>query len=89
VKSAPVRTCVGCGSRAPQGQLVRLVAAGRDLVLDPRRRLPGRGAWLHREPACWGAFVERRGTVRSLRSTPSREAREALRSALMSAEGMH
>lgn len=89
MKSAPIRTCVGCGARAPQADLVRLVASGRDLVLDPRRRLPGRGAWLHRDPACWGAFVQRRGAVRSLRSTPSREAREALRSALMSAEGIH
>jgi uncharacterized protein len=89
VKAAPVRTCVGCGARARQAELVRLVAAGRDLVLDPRRRLPGRGAWLHREPVCWDTFVQRRGVVRSLRSTPSREAREALRAALKSAGGIH
>ena len=87
MKVAPIRTCVGCGVRAPQADLIRLVAAGERLVLDARRRLPGRGAWLHREPACWGTFVQRRGPVRSLRSTPGREAREALRDALMSAEG--
>jgi predicted RNA-binding protein YlxR (DUF448 family) len=82
VTAAPIRTCVGCGARSPQGHLMRFVAAGDALVVDPRRRLPGRGAWLHRQPSCWNAFVQRRGTVRSLRAAPSRPAREALRDAL-------
>ena len=43
-----------------------------------RAAQPGRGAYLHREPACWAAFVRRRGAVRSLRATPSRATREAL-----------
>ena len=78
----PIRTCVGCGARAPQGELVRFVALASALALDGRRRQPGRGAYLHREPACWAAFVGRRGAVRSLRATPSRVAREALRDTL-------
>ena len=87
--ASPVRTCVGCGARAPQQRLVRFVAAAGGLALDARRRLPGRGAWLHREPACWSAFVQRRGAVRSLRTTPSREARQALRDVLMASGETH
>src|SRR5688572_24416279 len=45
---APVRTCVGCGRRRPQAELVRCALVDRDgvpgAVVD--RRAPGRGAWL-------------------------------------------
>ncbi|HJW71157.1 MAG TPA: YlxR family protein [Candidatus Binatia bacterium] len=83
--AVPIRTCVGCGACAPQAALVRFVATASGLALDTRRRLPGRGAWLHREPGCWGAFVQRRGAVRSLRADPGRAAREALRDVFMTA----
>jgi predicted RNA-binding protein YlxR (DUF448 family) len=83
VTSVPVRTCVGCGARSPQVALIRFAVSGNALALDPRRRLGGRGAWLHRDAACWGEFVQRRGAVRSLRANPSRAAREALRQALV------
>jgi uncharacterized protein len=78
VTKPPIRTCVGCGARAPQSELVRFVVLASVLALDGRCRQPGRGAYLHRESTCWAAFVRRRGTVRSLRATPSRAAREAL-----------
>ncbi len=86
MKGAPVRTCVGCGRRSPQAELVRFVATEGTLVLDPRHRLPGRGAWLHRLPACWGDFVQRRGAIRSLRAAPPRAARQALRDTLATGE---
>jgi predicted RNA-binding protein YlxR (DUF448 family) len=73
---------VGCGQRASQADLVRFVTVDTGLRLDPHRRLPGRGAWLHRVPRCWDAFVQRRGVVRSLRATPTHVAREALRTEL-------
>jgi predicted RNA-binding protein YlxR (DUF448 family) len=82
VTHGPVRTCVGCGQRVSQADLVRFVSADTTLKIDSRRRLPGRGAWLHRAPACWDAFVQRRGAVRSLRMTPTHVAREALRADL-------
>src|SRR5262249_60654822 len=72
VRAAPVRTCVGCGRRSPQAELVRFVARQGRLVLDPRRRLGGRGAWLHRLPGCWGEFVERRGGGRRPPGGPAR-----------------
>jgi len=82
VSAAPIRTCVGCGQRAPQSLLVRIVARGESLRPDPARRLPGRGGYLHPSPACWAGFVRRRGPVRSLRLTPPRAERERLVAAL-------
>ena len=78
----PIRTCVGCGQRAPQATLVRMVAMGDGLRLDPRRRAPGRGGYLHRAPACWDGFRRRRGRVRSLDLTPGHAVRERLVAAL-------
>ncbi|MCW5891892.1 MAG: YlxR family protein [bacterium] len=80
--AGPVRSCAGCGARAPQQALVRFVAVAGALVLDPRRRRPGRGAYLHRDASCAQSFIARRGPVRSLRCNPARAAREALVGAL-------
>ncbi len=74
----PVRTCVGCGGRAPQRSLLRFAGGPAGLRLDGRRRTPGRGAYLHASPECWHAFTRRRGPVRSLRSTPAPAERAAL-----------
>jgi predicted RNA-binding protein YlxR (DUF448 family) len=66
-----VRTCVGCRSRAPASTLLRVVAviqAGvATLVPDPRHRLPGRGAYLHVDPACLAKAERRRAFGRALR----------------------
>ncbi|MGN6373016.1 MAG: YlxR family protein [Solirubrobacteraceae bacterium] len=51
-----MRRCVGCGRTAPKGELVRLasVAGGAGnpmtVIVDARGTLPGRGAYLCREP---------------------------------------
>jgi predicted RNA-binding protein YlxR (DUF448 family) len=74
----PIRTCTGCGDRAPQRTLVRFVAAAGTLRLDDHREAPGRGAYLHRSADCWAAFARRRGPVRSLRMMPARPERERL-----------
>jgi len=67
----PTRTCVGCRKRAPATELTRFVAAGsgNDLRLqpDPNRRLPGRGAHLHPDPACFALAERRRAFGRALR----------------------
>ncbi|MEU8664274.1 YlxR family protein [Actinoplanes philippinensis] len=69
----PTRTCVGCRKRAPADHLLRFVAAdsGGDLRLlpDPARRLPGRGAHLHPDPACFAQAERRRAFGRALRLT--------------------
>jgi hypothetical protein len=37
------------------------------VVPDPRRRAPGRGAWLHRDPRCVALAERRRAFARALR----------------------
>jgi len=51
--TGPVRSCVVCRGKGERGELLRMVAdeAGR-LRLDPRRILPGRGAWVHPSSGC-------------------------------------
>jgi predicted RNA-binding protein YlxR (DUF448 family) len=79
----PIRTCVGCGQRSPQTELIRFVAGVEGtLELDGGRRAGGRGAYLHADAACWRSFAGRRGPIRSLRANPSRPARVALCEAL-------
>ena len=63
----PVRTCVGCRARAAEPELVRVVAVRGACVPDPAARLPGRGAYLHPDPACLDLAERRRALPRALR----------------------
>ncbi|WP_261164771.1 YlxR family protein [Microbacterium sp. Marseille-Q6965] len=63
----PVRTCVGCRTRAPRASLLRVVAVGSELVLDERGSMSGRGAWVHATRECVENAIRRRAFVRALR----------------------
>ena len=63
----PVRTCVGCGRKAPQSDLRRFTARGGVLTADFGRRLPGRGAYTCRSAACFERARARRAFARTLR----------------------
>ncbi|HEY6005740.1 MAG TPA: YlxR family protein [Anaeromyxobacter sp.] len=62
----PIRTCVGCGAKAGQDELVRLRIEGERVVIDRERR-GGRGAWLHPSGACLDRAVRRRALSRAFR----------------------
>lgn len=77
-RTGPERTCIGCRGVAPAAELLRYVAVDGVLVADPRRRLPGRGAHLHREgdqagarprATCVAMARRRRAFGRALRVT--------------------
>ncbi|BBE22320.1 hypothetical protein MN0502_12030 [Arthrobacter sp. MN05-02] len=67
----PTRTCVGCRRRDRQSHVMRVVArpiGGQDVaVLDERRRLSGRGAWLHPDTACMESAIKRKAFHRAFR----------------------
>lgn len=62
----PIRSCVGCGRKAPQSSLVRFVA--KDGVLTADRKAPGRGAYTCRRLACVERAIARRSFNRVLRT---------------------
>jgi predicted RNA-binding protein YlxR (DUF448 family) len=64
-----VRTCVGCGRKAPQRELVRFVVADGLLEHDPMARKPGRGAYTCLRRACFERATSRRAFARTLRRT--------------------
>jgi uncharacterized protein len=66
-RAVPIRTCIGCGERAAKPDLVRVVAAGSELVPDVAMRLPGRGAYLHLSLACLERAQRRKAFQRALR----------------------
>jgi uncharacterized protein len=63
----PIRTCAGCGRKAPKAELVRFVARGG--VLTPGRSVPGRGVYTCRRLACFERASTRRAFSRTLRRT--------------------
>jgi predicted RNA-binding protein YlxR (DUF448 family) len=63
----PIRSCIGCGRKAPQGQLVRFAAVDGQLV--PGAGMPGRGAYTCRRLPCFERAVSRRAFNRTLRKT--------------------
>ena len=63
--STPVRTCAGCGRKAPKESLVRFVE--RDGVLTPSERGTGRGVYTCRRLSCFERAAERRAFSRTLR----------------------
>jgi predicted RNA-binding protein YlxR (DUF448 family) len=67
--TVPVRTCAGCGRRAPQAELLRFTASDGVLVADESRRLPGRGVYTCRSAACFAQARERNAFTRRLRAT--------------------
>ena len=59
--------CVGCRLRVVADGLLRVVVVDGVLTPDPRRRLPGRGAWLHLAPECLDRAERRSAFPRALR----------------------
>jgi predicted RNA-binding protein YlxR (DUF448 family) len=74
LRPQPERTCVGCRGRAPQRELVRLVAADPMGVRpDPTGKAPGRGAYLHPDAACLRLALRRGALAQALRTRLSDE----------------
>jgi predicted RNA-binding protein YlxR (DUF448 family) len=66
--SEPIRTCAGCGRKAPKADLRRFVArAGRLAAAGPTD--PGRGAYTCNRLQCFERAASRRAFSRVLHAT--------------------
>ncbi|WP_347354967.1 YlxR family protein [Intrasporangium sp.] len=75
-RAEPSRTCVGCRRTDSWSALLRVVAdqaadgvppSGATILgPDPRRRKPGRGAWMHPTFECFELAVRRKAFGRAL-----------------------
>jgi predicted RNA-binding protein YlxR (DUF448 family) len=65
--SEPIRTCAGCGRKAPQEELRRFVA--REGVLTASPHGEGRGVYTCRRLACFERAAARRAFARTLKET--------------------
>jgi predicted RNA-binding protein YlxR (DUF448 family) len=63
----PIRTCAGCGRKAPQGELIRFAA--REGALSPAPKLPGRGVYTCRSLVCFERATAGSAFNRVLRQT--------------------
>lgn len=73
----PERTCLGCGDKDDQINLIRItIGADGELISDPRGY--GRGGYLHHRHDCWQAFLRRKNTQRGFRVNISKEAKQKL-----------
>jgi len=62
----PIRTCAGCGRKAPKGELIRFSAPDGTLTAGSGA---GRGAYTCRRRACFERALARRAFNRILRKT--------------------
>ena len=63
----PIRTCAGCGRKAPQADLYRFAARAGVLVAAEREE--GRGVYTCKRLSCFERATERRAFNRTLRRT--------------------
>lgn len=71
----PERTCLGCGQRGRQKDLIRLSWVDGQLMPDASR---GRGGYLHRSADCWQLFLTRKGHYRAFHAEVDRAAKARL-----------
>jgi hypothetical protein len=58
----PERTCLACGRKTNKTNLLRLTCEASGVItIDPHQRLPGRGAYVCRTPACGELLKKKKG----------------------------
>ena len=84
-KHVPLRTCIACQGKRPKRELVRVVRTPEGQIeIDPKGKLPGRGAYLCPELECWDVALKQQKLGRALKCRVTIEDVERLRSAAAS-----
>ena len=75
----PLRTCVVCGAKTDKRDLVRVVRSQAGSVqVDSTGKMPGRGAYLCHDQACWDKALKKNRLDHTLRGPISMEDRQTL-----------
>ena len=78
-KKIPLRQCVGCREHKEKPQLIRVVRSPEgEISLDPKGKLPGRGAYLCPDPSCLKRAVKSRALERALETPIPEDVAQAL-----------
>ncbi|NMD42573.1 MAG: YlxR family protein [Firmicutes bacterium] len=67
-RKIPLRICVGCRTKKPKRELIRLVRTPEgELRLDPGGKISGRGAYICRQQSCLEEALKGRRLEKNLR----------------------
>ena len=77
-KKVPERRCIGCMKSRPKQELLRIVADGNGLHIDPSGKMPGRGAYLCRNEECAKMALKKNAFGRNLKTEVSRQQAESI-----------
>ena len=76
----PERSCVGCRKRATKAELLRVARTPAGVRVDPHGDAPGRGAYVHRDPACVAEALRKGAFASALRTGLTKEELARLKS---------
>ena len=77
-RHVPQRSCVTCRQTTNKWSLIRLVRTGDNVVIDPRGKMPGRGAYLCPSFECWEQALKKSRLNYVLRMKITEETRSYL-----------
>ncbi|MBP5156008.1 MAG: YlxR family protein [Clostridia bacterium] len=67
-RKTPLRKCVGCNEMKDKRELVRVVRSSEGAIrFDATGKLPGRGAYICRDPACLAAAIKSKRLERAFK----------------------
>ncbi|NLA04174.1 MAG: YlxR family protein [Firmicutes bacterium] len=73
-RKIPLRICVGCRTKKPKQELIRLVRTPQgEVLLDLRGKISGRGAYICRQKACFELALKGKRLEKNLRHPLSEE----------------
>ncbi len=65
-RKVPMRTCIACRKEMPKAELLRIVKSPTgEISLDFSGRLPGRGAYVCKEEACFRLLHRKRALAKA------------------------
>ena len=83
LKKIPNRTCIGCNSKKPKKELIRIVKnAQGEIKLDKTGKLPGRGAYICDNLECLENAIRSKRLEKSFEMKIENEVYEQLRNTI-------